>query len=672
MAAKFCEAPGGLREGTLCFFGLSEGVQTYADLVGVLALLLAALTIAYNLIQAWNAFLLIRRMNPAAKRGSAIASIFTIVEIALRHPLSLFQLSLNLFARMRMRVEHELFDPRPEWEWPLGEDRDESMIDQRVSILTALAGAIIAGAAMALATAALPAPSCGALWAGLAIGVLLLVLALSKRAYLSASWRFAGERLAWHYRMAWIATDQTIAVGTAGDINDEFEAISRYFEVIKTMPFVDRDELSFLCPVEVKRGFVAPLHLLTGLIAQYNDKWDGIINEFETQTGYWDEIPLIDGDDGSGRMMARDFRQLQSFIYHCWLLWGPSIPICKPSCGHWAGGYLSIQYGFGDENNSIEIVGRRNLLTEAVNAMLSDYSPGFGGMAFPASVRGILQYSTTAQRGDGNIPRLIGASWGGSQDARPILFFSEFQPGDASIARRGREIVVGQINPEVREPGAPLAISRYYSAYLWIMFVVLEKVGTEWRPLQADPAVNPKRAPLPWKSTIPFFEHGNIADAESCAFGKQALADKVLGALTQFAAHWAPNTYPLRFAYSGAIDDGNCGQGLEFEALAGGALVKDLIAARLANLPEGSVLQRLTDEQIIDFTYFNAAPNHHPHSACALPEHISDYYDTFGGQSASADRKSDGDAPSSASASATDVNAARSGAGSNSATSPPA
>jgi len=628
MPARICEEPNTAWQSITCFFGISEGVQNYQDLLGLIALIVAALTIGYNLWQGWNAFLLVRRMNPGRKRGSVLASLLTVLEIALRHPvgvlLSIFRSSWNLFVRMRMRVEHEIFDPRPEWEWPpSGPDPD-----------------------------------------------------LSLPGYWRAFGRFLAERRQWHWKMAWISKRQTITVGTASEVAEAFEALGRYFKVIKTLRFADRDELCFVCPFEVSSGFIAPLHLLTGLLAQYEEKWDGIIREFGIQTGRWDDIPLIDDPAASERMHPRDFRELQSFIYHCWLLWGPSIPICKPSCGHWAGAYVSIQYGFGDENNSIEIVGDREALTRAVHGMLDQYFPDFKGMAFPASVRGVLQYSTTAQRDDSNIPPLIAASWGGNQDPRPVLFYSEAQAGDAVVGRRsGSDALVGQIKPDRDMAKRGAGISCYYSAYLWAMFVVLRQdANGDWWPLGSKGSDDPKSSVEPWQATIPFFEHGNIADAESCAFAKQVLAEKIVGALAQFVCSWEVGAYPLRFAYCAAIDDACCGNELQFPRLVGGATVKERILSRLNDSSGDRMLRRLVDEKIILFDYFDARPRHHPHSACALPGQVSAYYEELErkAQSDSASRKSAGAAPSVETEDEMPESAESKGRGSSNATSVPA
>src|SRR5262249_15204118 len=76
---------------------------------------------------------------------------------------------------------------------------------------------------------------------------------------------------------------------------------------------------------------------------------------------------------------GRELRELRSFLFNCWLLWGPSIQPC--SCEQWASGSgagrsvdLMIQYGYGDENNSIDILVRGGLTADfraKLNAILN-------------------------------------------------------------------------------------------------------------------------------------------------------------------------------------------------------------------------------------------------------------------------------------------------------------
>src|SRR3546814_8091673 len=70
----------------------------------------------------------------------------------------------------------------------------------------------------------------------------------------------------------------------------------------------------------------------------------------------------------SSDLTGLDVRQIQLFSYFCWLSWGPSIPIC--ACREWGSPFGVVQFGYGDENNSIEVVGKRDEIGKALAALL--------------------------------------------------------------------------------------------------------------------------------------------------------------------------------------------------------------------------------------------------------------------------------------------------------------
>jgi hypothetical protein len=192
------------------------------------------------------------------------------------------------------------------------------------------------------------------------------------------------------------------------------------------------------------------------------------------------------------------------------------------------------------------------------------------------------------------------------------------------------------VERDVQKPPA-----RYYSAYLWIMFVLLRKTADgRWVVLHA-----PEKAPAdggialseePWKASIPFFEHANLADPESLAFGKRQLAAKAVGGLAEMAALLPDTGSTIRLAYATAVDDANCGGELAFDSFRSGARIVDLVKARLELArssprdPAARLLERIGDDPILDFDFFDAEPGRHPHSACGLPVHIRAHYDWLG------------------------------------------
>ena len=85
---------------------------------------------------------------------------------------------------------------------------------------------------------------------------------------------------------------------------------------------VRRKEL--LSRITINSGFVAPLHLLTGVLAYYDEEWTPVVDAYGRSV-------IRPGDP----FVYREARKMQSFIFDCWLLWGPSSPIC--TCQEWHG-----------------------------------------------------------------------------------------------------------------------------------------------------------------------------------------------------------------------------------------------------------------------------------------------------------------------------------------------
>lgn len=491
---------------------------------------------------------------------------------------------LTFFKRARMRIEHEIFDPRPVRSWPpLDED-----------------------------------------------GNTVRIKSYTRQARLAEKKKHKERLAAWRKRMSAIYTPgkQTIEVDDAGDVTGLMETISRYLIVVRT---VDReiqrrgsDELKFICPIRISQGFVSPQHLLSGLLVKFNEKWQKILNKFNSDTEDFAELGLPNSN-----AFARDFRQLQMFIYNCWLMWGPSIPICSSNCGLSAGTYISLQYGYGDENNSLEIVGERTFLSGKLNRLAQRYE---GVMAINARVEGRLQLSKlTDSKFMGNqLPEFIRQSWTGLQDERPVLHLTETQPTDLL-----QSSIVGVENP-VGDLQAARAdtVSSYFSSYLWVIFVLLKEERGAWYPVSSILQSPLKRTSAnPWKDFLPFFEHGNIADAETCNFCKDQLAQKaVMGIvhLVEKSLLGRDAAFPLRFAYACASDDPGCFNGLEFPSFSGGQSIQKRMKEFLAREAEKSpIAKRLVEDQVIVFDSYGGGQHMHPHSSCFLPQHIKKHYDTF-------------------------------------------
>src|SRR3546814_9501077 len=100
-------------------------------------------------------------------------------------------------------------------------------------------------------------------------------------------------------------------------------------------------------------------------------------------------------------------------------------------------------------------------------------------------------------------------------------------------------------------PYTPRFRSRYYSAYLWTAFVLLEDDGKDgWAPVSEL-----RTGAASWRDLFVYFEHGNLADPETCTFGKQQLARKSVAGLCEVLALDPVMKDRHRFAFACAIDE---------------------------------------------------------------------------------------------------------------------
>lgn len=564
--------------------------QVIAALVPVLLILRLAV------LETHKCYLLLHRMNRGKPRGRWFRICATLIAIAIQDGTLFSSERRTLLRRVRMRAEHELFSPRPEFHWP---------------------------------------PRTGA--TGVSGDHCAADTALGWRAARTAKAAYRREVADWQREMARIYEDsrQFITLDSPAEANAKLDDVQHYFNVVRSLNISGEEAGIFLSPLRINSGFIAPLHLLTGLLATFDDTWEPILQAFNR-----------DSNDSAGLGMGEfsvEVRQIQMFIYNCWLLWGPSIPLC--SCSLWQGDYQLVQYGFGDENNSIEIVGEGadirafldQLMCEQNAACTARLSNGentvapqtFTGMAIPARVVGQLRLSGSLTGGAAaamdELPQAARDSWGRDVNERPVVFISEIFHTSAieQTARRDR-LAHGKISLDQR--ALP---SRYYSAYLWVGFVLLGEEAGELKPLSW---LGQEQDSRPWQDFIPFFEHGNLADAESCLFAKQQLAGKAVAALASLVRRWKPDEIPVRFALACAIDECGCGRELAYPAWNGGITMRQLVRSALREGAEkwrDPAYQRLLNESIIRLDYFNGDCEGHPYSACTLPGHIGRHYDTM-------------------------------------------
>lgn len=286
------------------------------------------------------------------------------------------------------------------------------------------------------------------------------------------------------------------------------ELISNYFKAIDE---INRDDLlrhKFLTEAEVTTGFLAPQQLLAGLLSEFEDDWSSLLIRFENEADH----------------SASELQLTQMFIFYCWLLWGPSIPLGRngPQWIPKAGGenIIAMQYGFGDENNSLPLLPLVN-----------------GGQVEDERYQTLYKYITKTPLAQAMKLKV-----------RPVWIPREESKRESvvelarSIDKLGKaQLTALKINNEMNNEGI-LALDyeptnfieksndeiagqrNYYSAYVWVMFILC-KID--------DGAPEHSNNDSPWLGMYPFFEHGNIADDRTYAVFKRQLAFKALASISR-------------------------------------------------------------------------------------------------------------------------------------------
>jgi GNAT superfamily N-acetyltransferase len=351
-----------------------------------------------------------------------------------------------------------------------------------------------------------------------------------------------------------------IVVPTCFDLFRNEDEIRRYFVVRSAdSPASEDASVAFHSRVEVTEGFIAPLHLLAGLISHAGDEWKPVLDNY-------------------GAIMVRpadpldyDVRALQTFLFTCWLLWGPSIPIC--TCDQWTG-RSHLQFGYGDENNSIP------LRIEVGDHPYTDPWPPAGGqhggypvLAVQASVTGRIMWA---------------------QDVGVRGFTPAQQPSGA-----GHKQLLLLADGVDRPGGTPAMVAqRYYSAYIWVIFLICDQQG---RPLERDR----------WRNMLTFFEHGNIAEEYTFDALKRQLAHKARFSIERILRD--EPTLTLRYAC--AIDESGCGSRIEYPPPAGRSIKDIVFDSGWAEGLDRDGVRRVHAEPPTDGSY----------SACHLPEVLAEY-----------------------------------------------
>jgi len=362
------------------------------------------------------------------------------------------------------------------------------------------------------------------------------------------------------------------------DLDRRRASIARYFRVLKDIR--PAEPRLFSTEVHIENGFLAPIFLLTGTLSRFDEEtgWKLIIDQYRE---------LVRHD----RVYSPETTELRAFLFNCWLLWGPSIPQCRCDCWNSQSSYGAVyQYGYGDENQSIDLFVKNGSGPDLRGKLDIPIGPRrLARLAAPYRVRGRFR---------------LGAD----------LAENEVCGVQARIVKGGDDASEGRIvlecNPDGFQEIKDDDSSNYYSAYLWIIFVLQDGKGKPYFEGQER-----------WKNLLCFFEHGNIAVASTYQTLKKSLAIKAVNSVSEILER----EKSIGIAYACALDDSNCLGGLKYRPDSNVPRIVDIV---MSQIKEGnfSVAKDALSRGALRLPTGSEAWEENPYSSCALPDLVADFY----------------------------------------------
>jgi hypothetical protein len=185
------------------------------------------------------------------------------------------------------------------------------------------------------------------------------------------------------------------------------------------------------------------------------------------------------------------------------------------------------------------------------------------------------------------------------------------QGGEAGF----REPLSGRIILECEDQDIRIvpSVTHYYSAYLWIMFLIVDRNDNPFFPER-------------WKNLLVYFEHANIADASTFQTLKETLVSKVCSSVTEILLRGS-DAEKIAIRYACAFDDSVCGR-------ANGALLfppHPGVAGAATTLLE--ILKEAKSRKPVDHPLKsrrlllpeNPSPRNR-YSSCELPRIVEEFY----------------------------------------------
>jgi GNAT superfamily N-acetyltransferase len=308
--------------------------------------------------------------------------------------------------------------------------------------------------------------------------------------------------------------DYTIQIDTPFDmVTTEFNDLVRdyyaYFKQKKAsrkFAISPNESVRFFTNLEINEGYIVPITFITGLNDRYDEDWVKILSNYFTAFG--DDLPP----------QSAILPQELYFTYN-WLMWGPSYQIKYNQDT-----YKLIQYGFGDESNSVNVILKNRDRSEDLWNIFSHEADTASGKKFGynCSIKGKLvdtsEYYTHSHD---------------KIDVRSVPFLKRLSADQLGIPYL-LELIDFDIKTNLK------AENYFFSAYLWIMFGLND---------EQNPGFTPRKS-------ITFFEHANLADAENYNFLAETLIEKCFKHFEKIASHpvWKVRKYNYCLAMNSYIE----------------------------------------------------------------------------------------------------------------------
>jgi hypothetical protein len=327
-----------------------------------------------------------------------------------------------------------------------------------------------------------------------------------------------------------------VEFGTCFELHEVVDDLQEFIESLQELERTRRlpkgFEAEMVTQIKIRDGYFSPLYLLGGLLPEFDKHWPRVIAKYG-------EILQRQRTHGESTVHAEICgRQLYQFV--CWLIWGPSVPICdgkdgtNDPCRQWI--EPRLQYGYGDEDNSILLK-----FSDDDFKKITSNPPGPPNRK-PSGGNDLDELGT---------PLANRLSVTGK-----IKLRSQFAPDSMPEAQKGIHVTQG-VGPRIvldvthrnRLPNdEKFKHQRYYGAYLWVMLWICREIDGKYQNLWSGDEE--------WRNLLPYFVHGNLAERTSY----HHVCWLVAGAAVQGVRELSRvQDKQIRFVYVAAVDDSNCG-----------------------------------------------------------------------------------------------------------------